>query len=67
MNTILTEIWCRFYLDGAETNIDKKLEIIRTIISYGGPEDIALFNYWAGKIGYPVIDSGDLSKSGKQR
>ena len=52
---ILTDIWCYFFIDGAETNIKEKLEIIRSIVSLSEPNDIALYNYWAKKEGIELI------------
>ena len=47
-----TDLWCRFYEDGAMTNTRKKLEIMRTAISLSGSHmEKNLFNYWANKIG----------------
>ena len=43
-------------MNGAEVNIKEKLEIIRSIVSLGSSEDIALFNYWAKKACCPEIE-----------
>ena len=47
-----TDLWCRFYEDGAMTNTREKLEIMRTAIYLSDSHmEKNLFNYWASKIG----------------
>lgn len=52
---MMTEIWCHFFVDGAETNTEEKLEIIRTLVRHSDREDIEIFNYWARKKNIPEI------------
>lgn len=53
---MLTDIWCRFFIDGPETRTQEKLETIRTVVMRSEKEDILIFNYWAAKIGVPLIE-----------
>lgn len=55
----MREIWYWFFFDEPETNIVRKLEIIRPLVTLGTQEDITLFNYWAKKAGYPIIEDAE--------
>lgn len=52
---LISNIWNLFYLDGPETNTEKKLEIIRTVIKRSDVENVELFNYWARKVNVQEI------------
>lgn len=54
---MLTDIWCHFFIDGPETHTREKLETMRTIVMRSEKEDILIFNYWAEKIGVPLIET----------
>lgn len=53
---MLTEIWCRFFEDGAETNTREKLELIRPLVLLSDIEDINIYNHFAHKEGIPTIE-----------
>lgn len=55
----MDEIWCWFFLDGAETNTMRKLEIIRPFVSLQNNLDVELFNFWAEKSGCPIIKENE--------
>lgn len=53
---MLTDIWCRFFGDGAAHNTREKLEIMRPLILLSDIEDITLYNYYAKQEGIPLIE-----------
>lgn len=43
-------------MDDTEASKKEKLEIIRSVVSLGSSEDVALFNHWAKKECCPEIE-----------